>query len=219
MRQEHPILCLFGASENATFPLILVIGREPNADKPVTNFLGPYDFRLAPRCGFWNTAYGVAARILGVRTWALKQRCVQQDGSPIVFADALPQGILNHVGGKDVRRATIPPNDVLRHIDNLFSHKPIMNRVGLVIVSGLGDSTFALARQSIERQCSERHLPLARVAFFYPTNTTKILGQLSAEQREIIGQAFAQVFEDKAATHGSVEDVPAASAHLNFPQA
>jgi len=215
--QEHPILCLFGASAGATFPLILVIGREPNADKPVTNFLGPYDFRLAPRCGFWNTAYGVAARILGVSTLALKQRCVQQDGSPIVFADALPQGILNHVGGKDVRRATIPPNDVLRHIDNLFSHKPIMDRVGLVIVSGLGDSTFAIARQAIERQCSERNLPLARVAFFYPTNTTKILGQLSADQREIIGQAFVQLSEHKTDTRGSAGYARAHSADLILP--
>jgi hypothetical protein len=197
MSQEHPILCLFGASAAATFPLILIIGREPNADKPVTNFIGMYDFRWAPRCAFWNISYSVAARIVGTDTWTLKQRCIRQGGSPIVYADALPQGILNHVGGKPRHRATIAADDILRHIDNLFSHKPILDRVSLVIASGLGGSTFAVARQGIEQKCHERNLPLAHVAFFYPTNTGKILDQLSAAQKAIIGQAFAQFSSDK----------------------
>ncbi len=192
MDQEHPILCLFGASADATFPLILVIGREPNADKPVTNFIGTYDFRHAPRCAFWNTSYGVAARVAGTHTWALKQQCIRQDGSPIVYADALPQGILNHVGGKHLRRATIGADDIRRHIDHLFSHQPILNRVGLVIASGLGGGAFAIARQGIEQKCSERDLPLAQVAFFYPTNTARILDQLSAAHKEIICRTFGQ---------------------------
>src|SRR6476661_416336 len=117
MELGHPILSLFGHSADAAFPLILAIGREPNGPYPVTNHIGSYDFRDAPTCGFWNTAYGIAARLLGTNTPALKQRAVQENGSPLVFADALPHGIPTRVKGKHRRRAALPATDVLRHVE------------------------------------------------------------------------------------------------------
>jgi len=191
MEVGHPILCLFGNSADATFPLILVIGREPNGPYPVTNRIGSYDFRSAPRCAFWNTAYGVAARILGTNTRELKQRSVLKDGSPVVFADALPQSIPNGTAAKHIRRGALSAMDVLRHVDNLFSHEAVIGRVQLVIASGLQDDNFKTALRAIERNCAELGLPLAQTAFFYGTNVPKIMDQLSEAQKELIRSVFA----------------------------
>ncbi len=190
MEMGHPILCLFGKSAHAAFPLILVIGREPNGVLTVSNVVGTYDFRRAPRCAFWNTAYGVAARILGTTTLALKQRCVEQDGSPIVFADALPQSIPNGTWAKHLERAAMPTADILLHVEHLFSHQALIGRVRLVIASGLQGDVFAPALRIIERQCAERQLPLAQTAFFYGTNMPTILKQLSDEQKQLIRSVF-----------------------------
>ena len=191
MELGHPILCLFGHSATAAFPLILVIGREPNGPYPVTNHVGGYDFRHAPRCAFWNTAYGVAARLLGTNTSELKRRAVLQNGSPIVFADALPQSIPARVGPKLLRRAALPEADVLRHVDNLFSHEAVIGRVRLVIASGLQAGVFAPALRGIERHCEERGLPLAQIAFCFGPNLAKIMDQLSEEQKQLIRSVFA----------------------------
>jgi hypothetical protein len=191
MELGHPILCLFGHSADAAFPLVLVIGREPNGPYPVTNYVGNYDFRDAPRCAFWNTAYGVAARLLGTHTSALKQRAVLQNGSPIVFADALPHSIPTRVGAKHLQRAALPATDVVRHVDNLFSHEAVIGRVRLVIASGLQAGVFTAALRAIERNCAELGLPLAETAFFYGTNVPKIMDQLSEAQKQLIRSVFA----------------------------
>jgi hypothetical protein len=217
MSQEHPILCLFGDSVRATFPLILIIGREPNADQPVGNFIGTYDFRRASRCAFWNTSYGVLGRIAGMPTAALKQHCIRQGGSPIVYADALPQGILNRVGDKQQRRAALAASGIARHIDNLFSHHALLDRVALVIISGLGGVPFAGARESIEQHCRERNLPLARVAFFYPTNTTRIGDQLSTDHKAIISRTLSEFLRAQADPWNRPEEWLADAADLNLP--
>lgn len=186
MTDYHPIIITFDQTESAGFPLILFIGREPNADKPVLNYLGLYDWRWAPHCGFWNTAYGTVARVVGTNTNHLKQLCIQRRGSPIIFADALPYGLLNQVGDKHAQRAMIPMADITSHISNMFSHQRLIKRVSLVLMAGLGSPVFAQARQAIEQCCQSENIPLLPVPFLYGTNTGKIQSALTEKHRQLI---------------------------------
>ena len=61
MSSDYPIILYFDETATASFPLILVIGREPNSDQAIENTIGQYDFCNAPRCAFWNTSYGMLA--------------------------------------------------------------------------------------------------------------------------------------------------------------
>jgi hypothetical protein len=40
---RHPMIYLWGNTEEQSFPLILVIGREPNFDQPVGTHVGKID--------------------------------------------------------------------------------------------------------------------------------------------------------------------------------
>jgi hypothetical protein len=186
MTTYHPIIVTFDQTVAAGFPLVLFIGREPNADAPVRNCLGRYDFRWAPRCGFWNTAYGTVARMVGTNTYSLKQQCIQRRGSPIIFADALPHGLLNHVGDKHAHREAIPPAEIRTHISNMFSQQTIMRRVRLVLLCGLGNRVFGPACEAIEQGCQTEDIPLLHVPFLYGTNSGKIQSALTENHRLII---------------------------------
>ncbi|NCC36255.1 MAG: hypothetical protein EOM24_30230, partial [Chloroflexia bacterium] len=124
MIESHPTLSVFGTTVLSTFPLILVVGREPNNNLPIAPGIGPYDFRLAPRCGFWNISYSAVARTLDMSTRQLKALCVERCGSPIVYADALPISLPDHVTNKDkYRRKVIEDRPRLEaHIRAIFGH-------------------------------------------------------------------------------------------------
>ncbi len=188
----HPIIVAFEQTLHADFPLILAIGREPNNEGLVENCVGLYDFRLSPRCAFWNTAYAVMARTIGTTTYDLKQTCIAQQGSPIILADALPQCIPTRVGNKQQLRAVIPPETVSAHIGNMFSYKAIVARVRLVLLSGLDSAPFANARAAIIAQCAQHELPYKAIPFLYGTNTPKIQQALSKRETAIIRDVFAQ---------------------------
>lgn len=185
----HPTLSVFGTTASAPFPLILVIGREPNTALPTVPGIGAYDFRWAPRCGFWNTSYGAIARVVGMPTWQIKTLCAQQNASPIVYADTLPIGLPNHVGNKDTYRARLilnQPDLIKDHIHAIFAHDDLTARVHLILASGLYPPTFN-APIALLRQAAGRHrIPIIDVPFFYGTNTQGIQAKLDAEARRII---------------------------------
>ncbi len=179
MNRTHPIILSFCDTARGQFPLILVIGREPNADQAVTNEIGRYDFRCSPRCAFWNTSYSMLARVVGSTTRGLKHRCIEHCGSPIIYADALPHCIRNDVVNKHASRLKISETEVKEHVANVFSHRQLINRVQLVVMSGLDDAVFRSARDAIGRRCEREHICAIHVPFFYGTNTTKIQAALT----------------------------------------
>ena len=186
---DHPTLSVFGATASATFPLILVVGREPNTALPTVPGIGAYDFRWAPRCGFWNTSYGAIARVLGMPTWQLKALCAKQNASPIVYADTLPIGLPNHVGNKDKHRAMLIENHWTRieeHIPAIFAHDDLTVRVHLILASGLYEPTFEKPFALLRQEAGRHSIPTIKVPFFYGTNTQGIQAALDAEARRII---------------------------------
>jgi hypothetical protein len=172
----------------------LAIGREPNTDRPIENTIGPYDFRLATRCGFWNTSYSMLGKICGYTTREIKQRCVERGGSPLIYADSLPHGLLSHVADKTDRRSKISSEVVAEHVSRIFSQRVLLDRVRIVILSGLEGAVFAPAVTAFKQRCAEASIPAIELPFFYGTNTRKIELLLTAVDRQTL-QAIWQDFE------------------------
>lgn len=188
----HPLIQSYANTLAHTFPLILVIGREPNTDLPITTDHGHYDFRAYPNCGFWNIAYSTVARTVQLTTGQFKQRCQDDNGAPIIFADALPIGLKQAVGNKQVYRAALSPEAITQHIARLFAYQPLISRVRLVMTAGLYRPTFDVAITQIEAQCQERAIAYRHLPFFFGTNSPKIQAVLTDSDRAAIRQIIAQ---------------------------
>lgn len=182
--KTHPALAYYGENTlSHEFPLILVVGREPQADEEMLQgTVGSYDFAAHPRCAFWNVAYRMIARSTGqpeFGTAAFKRECVQRKASPIVFADALPIGLSNRndARAKHLLRATVLEAAVDRHVAGVCA-LDIMKRAQLVILAGHQPPHFRYATAVYRRHLRAAGKPFIETAFFYPTNCRKIETQI-----------------------------------------
>ncbi|HSH79123.1 MAG TPA: hypothetical protein VLA19_11405 [Herpetosiphonaceae bacterium] len=207
--QNHPILSVFGETEQRDYPLLLIVGREPNGNTPMTNEVGPYDFRIHSRCGFWNTSYAMVARAVGLKTFQFKRRCVSLGGSPIVYTDALPQCVPNAVADKWSSRASITTDVIHQHIDNTFSHTRLLSRVKLVILSGLDHPVFEMSCRLIEQRCRELELRCIRLPFFHGMHSRTIHGALKEVDRELIRNVVNDFFDTARARPEEIAPAPA----------
>ena len=173
------------------YPLILIVGREPNCDQPICNTVGIYDFRKSSRCGFWNASYALAARVVNLTTGQLKQRCIQLNGSPLLYADAMPQGLLNSVPNKRLQRENIEEEAIRIHIANIF-RKPILRRVVLVILSGLRGCVFALPKTLIADRCKKLGIQCTDLPFFCNQNAPQISQELDRESRTLLSDVVSR---------------------------
>ena len=200
------ILLGYGDTFSRTFPLILVIGREPNTNKQIVNCLGAYDFLKSPGCGFWNTSFGMVARIAGMRTWQVKKKCKEVSASPILYADSLPKGILTTTKNKQLQRNNISTEEIQKHLAILFSFEAIKQRVRIIITSGLYSPTFDYAKEEIKRHGQEHGISVCHVPFFYGTNAPKIQLALSEQDKICISNTWQDFVAE------SIIDRPAGSA-------
>lgn len=189
----HPSFLYYGETIAKPFPLILVIGRESQVDKPVSPGAGTYDFRGSPRCAFWNSAAGLAARYSGVpgmTTAAIKREFHAAQAAPLVFADALPIGLSDKTPPRDkvrLRRA-VPTDAIDRHLAHVLcledrpdaQVRSLMDRVEFVILSGHAAPGFEYASRVLVRQLEELRVPFVRTAFLYGSNMPGILSALAA---------------------------------------
>jgi hypothetical protein len=174
----HPLISLYGHTLTADFPLLLIIGREPNNHIPMDDTIGPYNFREVPRCAFWNTAYSTAAWTVGMTARDLKLRCETAGASPIAFADILSLPIPNYVADKASLRNAILPADANAHIDRTFSHSTVIRRVALCLLSGLSHPSFTAGAARARGHCVSAGVPCADIPFLYGTNTARIRAAL-----------------------------------------
>ena len=174
----HPTISTFGQSQTGEFPLLLVIGREPNFEGTVVNEVRSFPLNHAPHCCFWNRSRAQLARIGGHVTSAnLKNLCYERDASPLIYADSLGICIPFRDANRDKLRAEWAHGSdrVVAHVTNVFSHA-IINRVSLVLLSGLDNArhfegSFAL----INQKCLALGIPVQPVPFFGARGPTKLL--------------------------------------------
>jgi hypothetical protein len=190
-KETHPLLLAFGKTYEHTFPLILVIGREPNETTSSDKSLGSYDFREFPRCAFWNTAFHVFGKFNARKTSALKLEFIRKEASPIVFTDALAFGIKNQVADKNSLRKGMKEEDFNQQAEDIFSHLEVIGRTKLILLSGLSDEClYGTFKKTIAKKAGALHIRVKEVPFFYPTNSKAIYEQLSADEAPVLQEVY-----------------------------
>jgi hypothetical protein len=177
----HPLIQTYATTLGQSFPLILVIGREPNTDLPITTNHGLYDFDRYPRCGFWNVAYSVVGRSYGLNATQVKQHFRERRASPVVFADALPIGIRQAVQNKWKDRGLLSPTAIQTHVQTVFAFEPVVSRTQIVIMSGLAAGTFAPAVEQIKEICNQHNIFYCCLPFFFGSNMPRIRAELTQD--------------------------------------
>ncbi|MEZ2407335.1 hypothetical protein AB6806_11005 [Bosea sp. RCC_152_1] len=183
-KRGHACLISYAGTADASFPLILVVGREPNEDLPPSEEAGDYNFRKSGRCAFWNVAYSLFGSVANPprSTRQIKAEAEAAGASPILFADALPITLRHAARNKVAQRLAIEDAAIERHVAAVFSHRSLINRVRVIILSGLGPS-FERSVAAYRRLAEERGIALAELPFFYPTNMPAIRERLGNELR------------------------------------
>lgn len=183
-KRGHACLISYARTDAANFPLILVVGREPNEDLPPSEEVGNYNFRTSGRCAFWNVAYGLLGSVGEPPRLSrqIKAEAEAAAASPILFADALPLTLRHAARNKAAARLAIEDAAIERHVAAVFSHRALIDRVRVIILSGLGPS-FERSGTAYRRLAEERGIALAKLPFFYPTNLPAIRERLGNELR------------------------------------
>lgn len=181
-KRGHACLVSYARTVDASFPLILVVGREPNEDLPPSEETGSYDFRTSMNCAFWNVAYSLLGSLADPprSTRQIKAEAEAAAASPILFADALPLTLRHAARNKAAARLAIEDAAIERHVAAVFSHRALIDRVRVIILSGLGPS-FERSVAAYRRLAGERGIALAELPFFYPTNMPAIRERLGNE--------------------------------------
>lgn len=189
----HPLISVFGETTARMFPLILVIGREPNTHEQVSSNIGNYNFRDYPHCGFWNSSYRMVARTADMDTRTFKNACEQRNSSLILYADALPIGLPNAVQNKHLQRRNVSHEQIDTHVTTLFDcHPSLTARIQCVILSGLYESAFGYAQQRLRYECQVRGIAWIEMPFFHGVNSKHIEAGLTSEHRQMIRSLVAQ---------------------------
>ncbi|MGL5363524.1 MAG: hypothetical protein ACRDBH_11625 [Bosea sp. (in: a-proteobacteria)] len=189
-------------ADNATSPLIMAVGREPNGNhEEKSSGLGHYDFADAPRCAFWNVSHSVLGRLHDQHVSQVKTICRNAGRSPIVYADALPISLKNAVADKNRHRDLLTDSALADHVAHVFSHEAVMRRVKLVFLSGhnAGDALNRASRL-FQEACKAQNIKCAVVPFFYPTNTRKVMDALTPDVRELMKSVWASTFDQSHRT-------------------
>ena len=183
---SHPLMYVLGNTEEKNFPLILTIGREPNYDDVLGDFVGKINIPefTSMSGGVWVTAYTQFAKqyvgITGTSSY-MKNLCISKDASPIVFTNAFPCSIDNSVQDKESLLELLT-DKIPAHINSIFS-KSLISRVKRVVQHGYTKSEPSqLATQLIQSKCKELNIPYCSTPFFYNGNSKLIQNSLSSYQ-------------------------------------
>jgi hypothetical protein len=164
--KTHPNLIAFQKTATKSFPLMLVVGREPNESIPVSPTLGTYDFRTSPTAAFWNMAYRLLARSdqnpdFGIRE--LKALCVEKQSSPIIIADALP---ITRLYGAGLPIPKVEDGELKAHVNSVLGHKEVISRVRIAFLSGHKHEPYKTASDLFKKGLDDRSIRWLDTSFF-----------------------------------------------------
>ncbi len=188
----HPLLVSFGLTYDKKFPLILVVGREPNNETVSDKSFWHYDFNTAKnrRCAFWNTAFGLFGLYNGLRASQMKELFNKNQSSPIVFTDASPKGIKNSVANKKAIRNTVTIEELTEHIDAIFVNENLLDRIKLTLLSGLEDAKYDTFKTLFKQKASEKNILIKEIPFLIGYNSKKIKTLINDKDIEVLRQVF-----------------------------
>lgn len=186
--RHHPVMLRYVNTHLYNFPLVLIVGREPNNDPDSEstdepgglpfNEEGPdkkskeyYNFK---RCAFWNTAFGKFAKANGTHTQQIKKDFEDREACPIIFTDASPIGIRNEKVNKWREREKIGELKFKEQIEKIFKQKDLLSRVKLVIFSGLDRTVYDDFKETFEIYKKDHGYDFKinkNVPFFYGNNS------------------------------------------------
>ncbi len=149
----------------------------------------------APNCAFWKRSHAQLARVGGnCPPHEFKRARQAMRASPIIYADSFGTCIPYGNPRRDIHRNSWAANfaNVVGHIDNIFGHG-IIDRVNLVILSGLDEQVFGRAAERIEHICGGRRLHYVRVRFFGSRRSNNDLdNRLTANATDLLSQVYQQ---------------------------
>lgn len=192
--RTHPNLVAYQKTATKDFPLMLVVGREPNESIPVSPTLGTYDFKAHPAAAFWNMAYRLLARSdqsPNFGTGELKQLCIQKQSSPIVFADALP---ITHPYGSGVPKPEVGENAIKEHVNSVLGHNEVIGRVRIAFLSGHKREPYKTASELFKKRLDDMGIRWFDTSFFALHHSRLIEAEVEESQwawsmlREILSE-------------------------------
>lgn len=174
---EHPIISLYRNTSQGDFPIILVVGREPNDNRPMGHSVGQYEFPNKP-VPFWDLPYSLMAGLIGKRGRELKKLCYERNSSPIAFSDISKRPITSTKSDKQEIRQSLTTDDYVVHLKEVAS-KPVFHRVRLVVFSGLNypiwaERKYGEALRKMESEWNSKGIDTAEVPFFCVQNMKAI---------------------------------------------
>lgn len=192
MNDKHPVMLAYKETERHTFPLILIIGREPNNNtgSESEDRIGSIPFKEKGTrmrngkeekynnayCGFWNNSFRILAKPNGNNTSAIKEKFKERKACPIIFSDASPNAISNDLFNKDSQRKKVNSNKIKDQINKIFNQRHLLLRVKLVIFSGLGNDLYKDFKDEFKNRSKDIYSfeINENVPFFYGTNAAGI---------------------------------------------
>lgn len=117
--QSHPVMLAYCETVGRSFPLIMLVGREPNKDSgSAINIIEGIPFeeiREIPQggikhlshCNLWNISFATYGYMTGSgNTYFVKKLFKTKNSAPLLITDAFPKAISKSVGNKDAVRST-----------------------------------------------------------------------------------------------------------------
>lgn len=191
----HSAILAFGQTENKEFPLILVVGREPNnVSSSHIDGVTTYEFvtKDQRQCAFWNTSFSLIGLPNGLRSSKMKELFIANNSSPILFTDASPKGIKNSVSNKNAIRETVTKDEIEEHVNAIFANEKFISRIKLVLFSGLDDGKYQIFKDLFKVKSSYKNIPIREISFLIGYNSKKIQSQIDYNDIKLFKQIFEQ---------------------------
>lgn len=181
MVKSHDLILYYDKTIRKRFPLILIVGREPNSTIPFNNKLGHYNLAKKKGGWHWKRTHKYVGEIAGIKDF--RKRCIKSKQSPLIYTDISPKPMKHHQKGKKKTRLEITEKEFKEHIDNIFSQKAVMKRVKLVIL-GIGNrKEFSKAVEYFRNNAKGKLI--IETPFPINYNKPKVLKVLSRHREQI----------------------------------
>lgn len=186
----HSAILTYGQTVQKEFPLIMIIGREPNNSTMSDSTLGEYKFEDFPNCAFWNLSFSLLASYNSTTTFEVKQAFQKVKTSPIIFTDASPRGIPNKEVNKKQFRKLLTQKEFQHQVDTIFSNAKLISRVKLIFLSGLEDISFSYFTNQLSNKALQHSIHTKKIPFLFGNNVPQIKAQMTDKEIRILQSVF-----------------------------